>query len=308
MWLDAAILLLIVFVAWRGANAGAGVAAVQLVGLPLAYAGALGAAHVFGPALAREFEWPGLLAALVAGTGGLFLVQALLSLSVRALRDREHTPAAGSQAAGALFGALRGALFALPLLWLGGLAEGARVAGLRPDLPDLSGAQLPAMASEVLGAGVEAVLDENAADSRLAVHIAARPAETIGALQRVMSDPRIVALQRDTGFWREVENGAVAAALRRPTARQLVGDPSFRGSLVTLGAVSPEARGDERRFEAELSAALAELGPRLRTLRRDPALEELLDDPLIRAVLERGNTLTLLSDPRFHALVSRATR
>ncbi len=308
MWLDASILLLIAFVAWRGAQAGAGAAALQLAGLPFAYAGAFGAAHAFGPALARELDWSGAGAGLVAGTCGLLGVQIVTSLGVRALRDRAGTPSAGSQAAGAAFGALRGALFALPLLWLGGLAEGARVAGLRPDLPDLSGAQLPPLASQVLGAGAGVVMDERQADGRLAVQLAARPAETVGALQRVMADPRIVVLQRDAAFWRDVERGAVAAALARPTARQLVNDRGFRNSLAALGAVSPEAGHEARRFESELAAALAELGPRLQALRRDPALEALLADPAVRASLERGDTLALLADSRLHALVSRATR
>ena len=58
------------------------------------------------------------------------------------------------------FGAARGALFALPLLWLAGLSEGARVAGVRPELPDLSGARLPALGTGVLGSGAEALLGD----------------------------------------------------------------------------------------------------------------------------------------------------
>ncbi len=308
MWLDAAVLLLIALLAWRGAQAGAGAAALQLVGLPLAYAGAIGAAHAFGPALARELGWPGLAAGLVAGTLGLLGVQVLTGLGARALRDRGEEAGSGSRAAGAAFGALRGVLFALPLLWLGGLAEGARVAGLRPDLPDLSAAQLPELAGQVLGAGAGAVVDEREADGRLALQIAVRPAETVEAVQQVMADPRVVALQRDAAFWREVERGAVASALARPTARQLVNDPAFRTRLAALGAVSEEASHDGRRFHAELAAALSDLGPRLEALRRDPALVSLLADPAVRASLEQGNTLALLSDPRLHALLAHATR
>jgi hypothetical protein len=308
MWVDALVLALIAYLAWAGARRGAAMAGVQLVGLPLAYAGAVGAAFAFGPALAREVGWSEAAASLAAGTLGLVLVQLFVSAVTRALRERSEDLAGSSQAVGAVFGALRGALFALPLLWLAGLAEGARVAGVRPELPDLSGAQLPALGSGLLGAGAEAVLDDSAAGGRVAVHFVSRPAETLEALQRVVSDPRVVSLQRDAAFWRDVERGAVGAALAKPTARALVSDRAFRQRLGEIGVVSPEAAKHARRFESELSLALAELGPRLEAVRNDPALDELLADPEVRASLQSGNSLALLRDPRFRALVTRASR
>src|SRR5262245_23526162 len=126
MWLDAAVLALIAWLGWAGARAGAEVAGVRLLGLPLAYAGALGAGYAFGPALARELGLSRLAASLAASSVGFAAVLLALHLVLRAVRERCDAPSARGQALGALFGALRGALLALPLLWLGGLAEGAR--------------------------------------------------------------------------------------------------------------------------------------------------------------------------------------
>jgi hypothetical protein len=307
MWLDALILVLIAFLAGFGARSGAALAGLRLVALPLAYAGALAAAWAFGPALGRELGWSETLGALAAGTSGFLGVQLLISLGTRALR-RDSAPPPTSQALGALFGALRGALFALPLLWLAGLAEGARVAGVRPELPDLSSARLPALGGEVIGAGARQVVDADSAGGRFALGIVSQPAETVEALQKVVQDPRVLTLQRDGQFWQDVERGAVSAALARPTARALVVDRGFRARLAQLGAVSPEAARDAQRFQTELAIALADLGPRLQAVRNDPALLALLEDPELRASLESGNTLALLGDARFRALVARATR
>jgi hypothetical protein len=134
MWLDLSILALIAFLAGFGARSGAAVAGLRLAALPLAYAGAIAAAWAFGPALGSELGWREPAGALLAGTIGLVVVQLLLGLGTRALRN-ESSPPPASQALGAVFGALRGALFALPILWLAGLSEGARLAGVRPDLP-----------------------------------------------------------------------------------------------------------------------------------------------------------------------------
>jgi hypothetical protein len=160
----------------------------------------------------------------------------------------------------------------------------------------------------VLGAAADAVVDVRAPGGRMAVQLAARPGEALAALQAVVADPRSVELQRDASFWQEVERGAVATALARPAARALVNDRAFRARLATIGAVSPEARSQARLFEVELAAALAEIGPRLSAIRSDPAFAALRDDPALRASLQSGNTLALLGDPRFRALVSRATR
>jgi len=308
MWLDALMLALIAALAWAGARAGPGVAGLRLLGLPLAYAAAVGAGYAFGPALTRELGGSPLVALLAASSAGFVCVQLAMHRLSRAARERAAEPSAASQALGAVFGAARGALFALPLLWLGGLAEGARTSGLRPSLPDLSSAQLPELGTRVLGAAAAAVVDARAPSGRMAVQLAARPGEALAALQQVVADPRSVALQRDAGFWQEVERGAVAAALARPAARQLVNDRAFRTRLATLGAVSPEAGTHARLFELELAAALSEIGPRLAALRSDPAFAELRDDPALLASLQSGNTLALLRDPRFRALLTRATR
>ena len=307
MWLDLSILALIVFLAGFGARSGAAVAGLRLAALPLAYAGAIAAAWAFGPALGRELGWPDPAGALLAGTVGLLGVQFLISLGTRALRS-ESSPPPTSQALGAVFGALRGALFALPVLWLAGLSEGARLAGVQPDLPDLSTARLPALGGEVLGAGVRQVVDGDTAAGRFTVGLVSRPAATIEALQQVVQDQRVLTLQRDGAFWDDVERGAVPAALARPATRALVGDRAFRARLAEIGAVSPEAAHDAHRFQTELAIALADLGPRLQAVRNDPALTALLEDPEVRASLQSGNTLALLTDERFRALVARTTR
>jgi hypothetical protein len=308
MWLDALMLALIAWLAWAGARACPGVAALRLLGLPLAYAGALGAGYAFGPALARELGISPLAATLGASSAGLLGVQLSMRLLTRAARERAETPSPLSQGLGAVLGALRGALLALPMLWLGGLAEGARTSGIRPELPDLSSASLPALSTRVLGAAADAVVDARAPGGRMAVQLAARPGEALAALRGVVADPRSVELQRDAGFWRDVERGAVATALARPAARALVNDRAFRTRLATIGAVSPEAAGQARLFELELAAALSEIGPRLTAIRSDPAFAALRDDPALRVSLQGGDTLALLRDPRFRALVSRATR
>lgn len=307
MWLDGLVIVLIACLAWAGARRGAAIAGVQLLGQPLACAAAAGGALWWGPMLARQLGTSGTLGALAAGTAAYVLMLLSLALLKRVIRGGDDEPEAGSRALGALFGALRGALYALPVLWLAGLSEGARVAGVWPGLPDLSGAQLPAVGNALLGGGAHVLLDEAAPGDRMTMQLVRQPGETVEAFQKLVADPRFASLQRDTGFWGDVERGAVNAALARPDARALVDDRAFRARLGALGVVSPAAVANPHSFESELSLALAELGPRLAAVRDDPAFAELLADPAVRASVQSGNSLALLRDARFRGLVSKAT-
>ena len=54
-----------------------------------------------------------------------------------------------------------------------------------------------------------------------------------------------------------------------------------------------------------MAAVLHEVGPRLRGLRDDPALRELLADPDVAAAVQSGDHLALFSNPEFRAVVAR---
>ena len=307
MWLDALLLVLVGALAFGGFRRGGVEAGIRLVGLPLAYGGAvLAAIHGGGAAAARlgAAPWVGTLA---TGTLTFVLVHALVGIVALQVRKRTEWISDPSRIAGACFGAARAIVFAIPILWLANLAEGARVSGARPDLPDLSGAILPAASEPAFEAGTEALLDEADASERLAARFVAKPGVAIGAAQQILQDPRIRTLQSDPGFWADVERGAVSHAMRRPTFRELAGDRAFRRKLGDLGLISGAAVNDAREFERELSHVLSQVAPRIAAIRRDPAFDELMRDPELRRRLQEGEAMALLGHPGFRALLARAS-
>jgi hypothetical protein len=50
---------------------------------------------------------------------------------------------------------------------------------------------------------------------------------------------------------------------------------------------------------------MTEIAPRIRRLESDPGFQELLADESVRARLQSGDTLALLTDPRIQALAQR---
>ena len=82
-------------------------------------------------------------------------------------------------------------------------------------------------------------------------------------------------------------------------------DDELRGRLADLGVVSEGAARDPARFRDDLIAVLREVGPRVRGLRDDPAVQELVQDPEVVAMVHAGDTMGLLAHPGFRSLVER---
>jgi uncharacterized membrane protein required for colicin V production len=309
MALDLFVLAFLGALAWLGARRGAAESGLRLVGLPIAYACALLVGQLGAAALAGSLGVPGWLGAVVAGAVGFVAVQALVeALARRARRNAEagdHTDV--SRLLGSLFGVARGALLLVPMLWLASFAEGARSAGVRPDLPDLSGARTTRLSRALLSAGTQPLAATGERADRMTARVLADPGESVAALNAIVSDPRMRVLQADQGFWRDVEDGDVARALARPTFIELARDAEVRDRLAKLGLIAESSALDAEQFHDEMASVMSEVGPRLRAIRNDPALEELMADPALRERVQNGDTLALLSDPRIRALVSRAS-
>lgn len=303
MWIDLLALALLAVSAVWGARLGALESSVRFVGLFAAYFVAAFAGLALGGPAAERVGLPSLVGVVGIASAALVLTQIIVSLLARQLRADEDASGA-NRFFGGVFGLARGGVLVLPLLWVvhlgGGLAEA------RPDL-DLSaiaGARLPAVSGKVLAGGAGLVL-EDAPSGRVATQFVADPAATAARFEEVVAHPRLVELQQDGGFWLAVEQGEVAGALGRPSFVSAAHDATLRGELAALGLVSEQAGSDPRRFRSEMMEVLDEVGPRLRRVRQDPALEGLLNDETFRASLEQGDAMALLSHPEFRALLAR---
>ena len=309
VWFDLLAIALLVGLAASGFRGGGVDGALRFLGLPAAYGAAAFSSLVLGPIVAETAGVAAWLAGV--GCGSAAFLATYVGVGVAASRARreaqEEGLSRGSQLAGGLFGAARGMLLLLPIVWLANLAEGARLSGVELALPDLSTAQLPAAGGRVIESGARALVDEQDAGGRVTVAMLGRPGDSVVAFQELLSDPNLRILQADAAFWRDVERGAVSKAMSRPTFRELAGNRELRGRMAALGLISPSAASDSRAFESEIGAVLGEVGPRLRRVRNDPALERLLADPAVQQSLEQGDAVALLTHPEFRALVARAT-
>jgi hypothetical protein len=308
MAIDLVVVLALFAFAWLGAHRGGAESGIRFAGLAAAYGLSFLAGKLAGGALAQALGFAPWLGLAGAGLIAFVAAQGLVELAARKARAAGDVPSDLSRVAGAAFGIARGGLLLLPLLWLASFTESMRQLNPSAALPDLSGARTAAVGQAVAGAAAQRLAENEEGAARITARFVAQPGESVAALSAIASDARLRVLQSDAGFWHDLEGGEVEAALARPTFVDLARDAELRSRLAALGLVSETSAVDAQQFHAEMAAVMAEVGPRLQRIKADPAFQELLADETLRARIQAGDTLALLTDPRIQKLVANATR
>ena len=310
MWFDLVALALFGALVGIGAWRGGFVTGMALLALVAGYAAAVLGSPMLAPHLEAAFALPKLVALPLAGTV-LFLVGylaiGLLRFALRRAGIGDEEPGPRGRLFGAIFGAFRGAPCIEPQREVGQQQHHERAAGRELPVPPVADSMAARATGAVVEAGVAAALEEQGAAARVLARIAGQPAHALTEWQAAIESPSIAALREDAAFWRYVEAGHVEVALARPDALRLMHDDALRAHLAELGVVSEAAAHDPGLFRDDLIAVLREVGPRVRGLREDPALQELAQDPEVVALVQSGDTMGLLAHPGFRALVERVT-
>lgn len=282
MWLDLVALVLIGAMAAYGAWRGGFRTGMGLFALAAGYASAVLGAAALAPPLASAFELPELLALPLAGTllfFGAFLAVGLLTWALHRRGYGRDEPGPRARFLGAIFGAVRGALVVLLLAYLALWLDALRATGRELPLPPVADSATARATGAVVEAGVEAAFADAGAPARMAARVAARPARALTEWREVVDSPSVQELREDPVFWSYVEQGHVEIALERSTALRMLRDDALRARLADLGVVSGAAARDPALFRDDVIAVLREVGPRVRGLRDDPAVQELVQDP-----------------------------
>jgi uncharacterized membrane protein required for colicin V production len=313
MWLDAFALVVLGLFAGVGVARGGLATGLSLFSLFAAYGAAIVLGGSLGPRVADRTGMPEFGGVAIVGTCAFFLTFIVVGIIGSILRRREARRRRGQPRSardrflGATFGVVRGALVVLLLCYLAIWLDVLRQTGTAEILPGVGDSAAAAVTESVVEAGLGVAMADQGAAGRLVARMAARPGATLVEIQDLVEDPRFQTLRDDRSFWTYVEHGAVDSALNRPSFLAISGDPSFRGRLAELGFVSEEAAGDRRVFLAQVADVMREVGPRVRSVRNDPQMQELMEDPEVAEMVRSGNTIGLMTHPGFRQLVARAT-
>jgi uncharacterized membrane protein required for colicin V production len=309
MWLNAVAAVVLAACVAAGAWSGALATGLRIATLVLAYAAAALIGPSLAPAVGAQFGLAGLSATVAACSATFVVTYAVLGIAsrfARKLGPRENVGRSPrDRFLGGSFGAVRGVLLALMVVYVAMWFDALRATGAGAVLPEIGDSIAADVTSGVVRSAIETAVDTSEPTGRFAARFASRPAVAAAELQGVVDDPNFAELRGDARFWNDVENGNVDAATQRRSFLALAHDAQLRQRLAHLGLVADEAALDPEVFRQSVAQALEQIGPRLRGLRDDPAMQELLADPAVVAMAQNGDTLGLLLHPKFRALVSR---
>jgi uncharacterized membrane protein required for colicin V production len=309
MWLNAVAAVGLAACIAAGAWSGALATGLRIATLVLAYAAGALLGPALAPAIGAQLGLAGMAATVAACTAAFVVAYVLLAIAsrfARKLGPRENVGRSPrDRFLGACFGAMRGFVLAVTVVYAAMWFDALRATGAGAVVPEIGDSLAADVTSGVMRSAIESTVDTSQPSGRLAARFASRPAVAAAELQGVIDDPNFAELRSDARFWNDVEDGNVAAALQRRSFTAFAADAQLRQRLAHLGLVADEAALDPEVFRQSMGQALEEIGPRLRELRDDPAMQELLADPAVVAMAQNGDTLGLLLHPKFRALVSR---
>jgi len=298
--------------AWRGAVvSGSG-----LFGLIAGYGGGILAAANGSSWVARTLVVSPLAAPAVAGTIGFVLAWLLVSsiADIVVAWDRERAEQNGRNLfdrwLGGFFGLARGGLIVVLLAVLASWLDAARdidaISGLSA-MPDAEGSVLTQATGDLVEAAVGAALSDAGSAGEVAARLTAHPGQALGSVQAILEDERLSGMFEDKLFWTLISNDSIDYAMNRTAIRSIVNDPEMRGRFADLGLVGEEAREDVDVFRDTMADVLAEVGPKIQRLQKDPEMKALANDPEIIALLEAGNTFALMNHPRIRKIVNQVS-
>lgn len=312
MWLDLGVLGILVAAALVGAVRGTLVSSVRLFGAVAAYAGAWWLGPQAGELLAERFGIGGTLGLLAGGLAvfsGLLLAIELLAAVVKGVdrRRRDGFPrGSADRLGGALVSAAAGFGFAILIGWLAITVDALRLHTGNAALPSTEGSRFaPIARSAVRGVGEWALSGRGPTGAAVARAVS-EPAETFVRMQSLLENPHLLDLREDRVFWEHVERGEYERAVSRSSYLALAYDGTTRRNFAELGLIDEAAAGSSAAFRDMSVEALAAIGPRLRAVREDPALERLASDPTIQEMVLSNDTLGLLRHPDVQQVIARA--
>jgi hypothetical protein len=314
-----AVLLLGGYVGWRR---GTLAMALAVLSLAAAYAGALLLSRPLGGAMSRFLDAPPLIALPVGGVLGLLLTTLVARFATRSIdrrkrpRRRRYTQAAMERrqledrreprAGGAVLGAVWAAGIVVIAAWA--VTTFAGVTGRGPTLENTYTGRL---ASTVMHRAAFMVTRSATGDPFLGsvlASLAARPRQTLDAAAALASHQRARALWADPTLREALARGDSAALSIHPTVRELAADSQFRSAAAELGLADPPAKGaawSGRSLAASLVQRAGRFARTVQALRDDADMRRVLESPSLRSRLERGDLISLTTDPQFNRLVAR---
>ncbi len=319
-------LAIVAFFTWRGYQKGFLGSITKLLSFVIAYPAAIFLTKPFANFLRGFTSLDGLVLFLVAGCS-IFLITSLIVTLVlggiaKLIPHNEFT-ATSSKIGGTVFGVLVGSLLGLVAVYLIGIAkpktppvaateknssakqmtaaeaesiqqyvvpEDAPTTASKDSFIDITAKQLVSTAAST----AVGVITSDDASKQLTKTMTQDPQATLGHVQNMVNDGEFKQLLNNPEFQQELNEGNAQALLQNKDFQELMQNPDMRA---IIASENQDAGSEQAAAEKMIQA-----WQKVETLRNDPRVMNIVNDPAFQAQLNSPNKLPLLMNPSMREL------
>jgi uncharacterized membrane protein required for colicin V production len=308
--LDVIILAFIALLFYRGFKRGYLVSVVGIVGLFCSYAGAYFLFEPVGLLLSESYEIPNFISYSISGIAVFITIYLLFSvLSMILSRTRKKRINEGSlisavdQWLGGFLGATVGVVIVCVFIWMYNLSQLSPAGDVVPDVSGSIAGKVSKAAIEYGTYAMASALIEDEQTAKMVARTISDPASTADDIKKIMDNPKIDELKKDTDFLEAVKNGDTKRLVSNKKLTALINDPETLATAKDLGIIPRNA--DSAFLQQEASEKLAKIGHGINEIQNDPQLLKILEDPEIQQKLQNMDIQGLMMDPEFNEIVQK---
>lgn len=274
----------------------------------VSFIGAYGTAFYFSKQAALKVKEntpiDGILAYIVGGVAIFIITMVAIRIVFWVLAKMtpggDRDPSKASRIGGLLIGGTIGTFIGLLMVYLVGIYTSAK-ATQSPDYATTRKADMvDSLAKGAISKSVGAIMSASGAKDnsiKLTEAFVADPVDSVDRINRVTSNPDLQALLKDRRSQRLLKQGDIDELMKVPEFRRLMNDQDMRDLMAASGLdVNDE---DSARQTAQ---KIAQGWQRIDTMKNDPRVKEIINDPEFQRKLQAENKLALLASPQLNKL------
>jgi len=324
----AVFLVILTFFTWRGYQKGFLGSITKLLSFVIAYPAAILLTKPFAKLLHGLIGLDGLVLFLVAGCS-IFLIASLivtliLSGIAKLVPDNQVTET-GSKIGGIIFGLIVGSLAGLVAVYLIGITkphtQAVATAGVNPSAKQMTAAEAESIQKYVVpedapianarskdsfidltakklvstaASTAVGVITSDDASKQLTKTITQDPQATLGHVQNMVNDGEFKQLLNNPEFQQKLSKGNAQALLQNRDFQELMKNPDMRAIIAS--------ENNDAASEQAAAEKMIQAWQKVETLRNDPRVLNIVNDPAFQAQLNSPNKLPLLMNPGMREL------
>lgn len=296
-------ILVVLFFVYRGYQKGLLRSLARIISLVAGYVMAIFYTEQVATFLDTQYQLQGIVwfvaAALILFFATTVIVNILIWLLAKLLFPSQSTSIAGSLG-GAMVGLVIGVIAAVAIVWTFMFVRDMRQVQFADATVSKTQTRIESLASLAAGKVVNTAMSMSSAKpevTNLGTALMVAPAEIAQHAQRLSSSDDLNSLLADPETQALLNRGDVDALRNLPALQRLARNPDLLALAKSAGLLG-NSSNDSKAVETALARHITDIWQRMRRVKDDQRVQQILNDPEFQQKIQSGNPVDLLTNAR----------